>query len=196
MLSFSPLPPLLVQVISTLHHAAYVGRPFCRFSHPHLTHFSDGLAVSGGAPKIFSRTTRSGLPHVAVGVCSCFALLAYMTNKPGSAFAWFSGFSSTAGLTTWFGIGVTYLRFYKGLKTQGIDRKMLPFASRMQPYAGWWCVLGTAFILFVRVLRSRVKRPRSLTLTACRLSCTVITNLFSSALGMFSSSTTGLPPRS
>ncbi|KAF8550181.1 amino acid permease [Imleria badia] len=108
-----------------------------------------GLAVSGSAPRIFSRTTRSGLPHVAVGVCSCFALLAYLTIKegPGKVFAWFSGFSSTAGLVTWFGIGVTYLRFYEGLKAKRIDRKTLPFASRIQPFAAWWCVCGSGFSL-------------------------------------------------
>ncbi|KAF8550183.1 hypothetical protein OG21DRAFT_1487961, partial [Imleria badia] len=108
-----------------------------------------GLAVSGSAPKIFSRTTSSGLPHVAVGVCSFFALLAYLTIKdgPGEVFIWLSDFCSTAGLVTWFGIGVTYLRFYEGLKAQGIDRKTLPFASRVQPYAAWWCVCGSGFSL-------------------------------------------------
>jgi len=109
-----------------------------------------GLAVSGSAPKIFSRTTRSGLPHVAVGVCSCFAFLAYLTVKdgPNTVFNWLSGFCTTAGIITWFGIGVTYLRFYKGMKAQGIDRrKKLPFAPRVQPFAAWWCVCGTAFVL-------------------------------------------------
>ncbi|KAI9567927.1 amino acid permease [Boletus coccyginus] len=37
-----------------------------------------GLAVSGSAPRIFSRTTRRGLSHVAVVTCSCFAFLAYL----------------------------------------------------------------------------------------------------------------------
>ncbi|KAF8431958.1 amino acid permease [Boletus edulis BED1] len=109
-----------------------------------------GLSVSGSAPKIFSRTTRSGMPFVAVGTCSCFAFLAYMTlgNSSGIVFTWLSNFTATAGLVTWFGIGVTYLRFYKGMKAQGIDRKKLPFAPRFQPYAGWWCVCGSAFVLF------------------------------------------------
>jgi len=108
-----------------------------------------GLAVSGSAPKIFSRTTRSGLPHVAVGVCSCFAFLAYMTlgNSSGIVFTWLSNFSATAGLITWFGIGVIYLRFYEGLKAQDIDRKTFPFAPRMQPFAGWWCVCGSGLML-------------------------------------------------
>jgi amino acid transporter len=117
-----------------------------------------GLAVSGSAPKIFSRTTRSGLPHVAVGFSSCFAFLAYLTVKSGSneVFTWLSGFCATAGLVTWLGIGVTYLRFYEGMKAQGIDRQKLPFAPRVQPFAAWWCVCGNALVLFVRVPRSRM----------------------------------------
>ncbi|KAI9567929.1 amino acid permease [Boletus coccyginus] len=109
-----------------------------------------GLSVSGSAPKIFSRTTRSGIPHVAIGFSSCFAFLAYLTtgNASGEVFSWFAGFSTTAGLVSWFGIGVTYLRFYKGMKAQGIDRKTLPFASKLQPYAGWWCVCGSGLVLF------------------------------------------------
>ncbi|KAG8221744.1 amino acid permease [Butyriboletus roseoflavus] len=109
-----------------------------------------GLAVSGSAPKFFSRTTRSGLPYVAVSICSAFAFLAYMTlgTSSGIVFTWLSNFSATAGLVTWFGIGVTYLRFYYGLKAQGIGRETLPFAPKVQPYAGWWCVCGSGFVLF------------------------------------------------
>jgi amino acid transporter len=114
---------------------------------------SDGLAVSGSAPKIFSRTTRSDLPYVAVGLSSCFAFLAYLMVKSGSneVFTWLSGFCATSALITWFGIGVIYLRFYKGMKVQGIDRQTLPFMPRVQPFVAWWCVCGTAFVLFVRV---------------------------------------------
>ena len=113
---------------------------------------SDALANSGSAPKIFSRTTAFGLPYVAVGTCSSLSLFAYLTLGDGSrkVFAWFADFGATAGLVTWLGIGVTYLRFYQGLKAQGIDRKTLPFAPRVQPFAGWWCVCGSGLILVVR----------------------------------------------
>ena len=114
--------------------------------------------MSGSAPKMFSRTTRSGLPYIAVGVCSFFAFLAYMTlgSSSGIVFTWLANFSATSGLVTWFGIGVTFLRFYHGMKAQGIDRKTLPFASRMQPFAGWWCVCGSGFMLIVGVSHSCV----------------------------------------
>ena len=152
--------------------------------------------MSGSAPKIFSRTTRSGLPHVAVGVCSCFAFLAYLTvnNGPTEAFKWLSGFCATAGFITWFSIGVTYLRFYKGMKAQGIDRKaFLPFAPRVQPFAAWWCVCGTTFVLFVRPSFSRVETI----VTKVHLTPgTSVMNHSSLALGTCSSTVTGLLTRS
>ncbi|KAF8552180.1 amino acid permease [Imleria badia] len=77
-----------------------------------------GLAASHSAPKIFLRISRSGLPYVSVAFCACFSLLAYMAignNSSGMVFSWFSSMVATCGLTTWFGIGVIYLRFYSGL---------------------------------------------------------------------------------
>ena len=67
-------------------------------------------------------------------LCSQFQLRTgsvSLGNGSGKVFTWFSAFSSTDGLVVWFGIGVTYLRLYKGLKAQGIDRKTLPFAPRV-----------------------------------------------------------------
>ncbi|THH34160.1 hypothetical protein EUX98_g42 [Antrodiella citrinella] len=100
-----------------------------------------GLAMVGNAPRIFARTNNRGLPYMAIGFCTLFAFLAFMGVKSGSGqvFNWFANMTSIAGLMTWFGISVTYLRFYKGYKAQGLDRKKLPYASPLQPYAacGW-----------------------------------------------------------
>jgi len=69
-----------------------------------------------------------------------FAFLAYMGINSGSGkvFGWFANMTSVAGLMTWFGITVTYIRFYKGMQAQGFDRSKLPFASKFQPYAAWY----------------------------------------------------------
>ncbi|KAG2146553.1 amino acid permease [Suillus bovinus] len=109
-----------------------------------------GLAASGNAPKIFLKTTRNGLPYVAVLFSAAFSLLAFMavSTGAGSVFNWFANMTSIAGLMTWFGISVTYLRFYKGMKVQGIDRKTLPYYTNLQPFAAWWGVLATITICF------------------------------------------------
>ncbi|KAI0784619.1 amino acid permease [Abortiporus biennis] len=99
-----------------------------------------GLAANGNAPKIFLKTTRHGLPWVAVAFQSSFGLLAYMGIKAGSGrvFGWFGNMTSIAGLMSWFGISIIYIQFYKGLKAQGFDRKTLPYRSPLQPFAAYY----------------------------------------------------------
>ncbi|KAH9025057.1 amino acid permease [Lactarius hengduanensis] len=107
-----------------------------------------GLAIAGNAPAIFKKTLRNGLPVTALIASSSFALLAYMGVHSGSGkvFTWFSNMTSVAGLLTWFGISYTYTRFYAGLKAQGIDRKGLPFSSRLQPFAAWYSAVSCLVI--------------------------------------------------
>ncbi|KAH9858980.1 amino acid permease [Lenzites betulinus] len=108
-----------------------------------------GLALNGNAPKVFLKTTRHGLPWVAVASCASVGLLAYMGLQSGSGkvFGWwvpliFGLMTAIAGLSSWFGIGVTYIRFYRGLKAQGIDRNSLPYHSPLQPFAAWYATIG------------------------------------------------------
>jgi amino acid transporter len=107
-----------------------------------------GLAISGNAPSIFKKTLRNGLPVTALLMSSAFSLLAYMGVHSGSGkvFNWFANMTSVAGLLTWFGISFTYIRFHAGMKAQGIDRKTLPFSSRLQPFAAWYAAISCLFI--------------------------------------------------
>ncbi|RPD63001.1 amino acid permease [Lentinus tigrinus ALCF2SS1-7] len=106
-----------------------------------------GLSLAGNAPKIFTKVNKNGLPWVSLIFCALFSTLAYMgvSSGSGKVFNWFVNMTSIAGLMTWFGITVTYVRFYKGFKVQGFDRKTLPYAHFLQPYAAWyamfWCIL-------------------------------------------------------
>ena len=74
-----------------------------------------------------------------------------MGVKKGSnlVFTYFSAITSIAGLLTWFGISITYIRFYKGMKAQGFDRAKLPYHSKLQPYAAWYAVCSIGVIMFV-----------------------------------------------
>jgi amino acid transporter len=117
-----------------------------------LTDFTtDGLAAVGNAPKIFLKTSRNGLPYAAVIFTSLFALLGYMGTEEGAGrvFGWFANLTAVAGLMAWFGIGAIYLRFYQGLKAQGIDRRTLPYHSNLQPYAAWYASIACLVVSFV-----------------------------------------------
>lgn len=72
-----------------------------------------------------------------------------ISSGAGKVFNWFANMTSVAGLMTWFGICVTYIRFYAGLKVQGIDRTTLPFYTRLQPYAAWYGAISTFIICLV-----------------------------------------------
>ncbi|KAF8203090.1 amino acid permease [Pholiota molesta] len=110
-----------------------------------------GLAAVGNAPKIFLKTSRNGLPYAAVIFTSLFALLGYMGTEEGAGrvFGWFANLTAVAGLMAWFGIGVIYLRFYQGLKAQGIDRRTLPYHSNLQPYAAWYASIACLVVSFI-----------------------------------------------
>jgi len=109
-----------------------------------------GLAVARNAPAIFRRTNRKGLPWVALLTSTAFAFLAFMGVSAGSGkvFGWFANMTSVAGLMTWFGIAVTYIRFYAGMKAQGLDRSKLPYHSKLQPYAAWYAAISCLLICF------------------------------------------------
>jgi amino acid transporter len=68
----------------------------------------------------------------------------------GKVFGWFANMTAVAGLMTWFGIAVTYIRFYAGTKAQGLDRSKLPYSSKLQPYAAWYAAISCLLICFVR----------------------------------------------
>ncbi|KAL5519449.1 hypothetical protein ACEPAH_1132 [Sanghuangporus vaninii] len=103
-----------------------------------------GLALGRNAPGIFRSTTRGGLPLAAIAFTASFSVLAYMSVSSGSGkvFQWFVNMCSVAGLMNWFSIAVIYIRFYKGLVAQGIDRSKLPYHHKLNPYAAWYAVIA------------------------------------------------------
>ncbi|KAM0752661.1 hypothetical protein T439DRAFT_286816 [Meredithblackwellia eburnea MCA 4105] len=99
-----------------------------------------GLSLKGNAPKICARVNSWGLPWVSVLVGTAFSLLSYMSAgaaKAGEVFGWFANMTSVCGLITWAGIAFTYIRFFNGLRAQGIQRtnETLVYRAPLQPYA-------------------------------------------------------------
>ncbi|KAK0440805.1 amino acid permease [Armillaria borealis] len=109
-----------------------------------------GLAATGNAPRMFLITLKNGLPIISILTCASFGLLAYMSvnDEAGKVFGWFANLAAVAGLMSWFGISITYIRFYAGLKAQGIDRKKLPYYNRLNPYLAWYSMIFSIIIVF------------------------------------------------
>lgn len=111
-----------------------------------------GLALTHNAPRIFARTTARGLPYVSVIFCALFGALAYMSlsSGAGNVFNYLANLTATAGLLTWWGIVFTYIRFHKGCKEQGIDRKSLPYWGYINAgaFGAWYALILISIVLF------------------------------------------------
>lgn len=110
-----------------------------------------GMAVHGHAPAIFKRTSRFGIPYVAVMFYGLFMGLGYMTlsSSASNVFSWMQSIVSISTLVNFICICIVYLRFIYGCQKQGIDRhKELPWAAPFQPFTTWASLLIFVFLLF------------------------------------------------
>jgi amino acid transporter len=110
-----------------------------------------GMALEGKAPRVFLRCTRKGVPIYAVGVVLLIALLAFLqvSNNAAIVLQWFVNLVTASQLINFSVMAVTYLRFFKALKAQGIDRRTLPYTAMLQPYAAWYALAGCFVMTFV-----------------------------------------------
>lgn len=108
-----------------------------------------GMAREGHAPRFFLKTNRYGIPWICVALYGAFIALAFLSLSDGAntAFSWLQDLVSVAALCNWIVICGVYLRFYYGMKKQGISRSELPWAAPLQPYLAWISFL--AFILLL-----------------------------------------------
>lgn len=108
-----------------------------------------GMAREGHAPKIFLRTNRYGIPWLAISLFSLFICLAFLSLSEGAnvAFGWLQDLVSVAALCNWMIICGVYLRFYYGMKKQGIPRSALPWAAPFQPYLAWISLIAFGILL-------------------------------------------------
>ncbi|EED21242.1 amino acid transporter, putative [Talaromyces stipitatus ATCC 10500] len=109
-----------------------------------------GLSRDGHAPKFFQKCNRFGVPHYAVGLTCVLLPLVYLNvgQNTSVVFGWFVNITTVAGLIGWMVIEITYLRFYYGLKAQGIPRDELPYHGPLQPYNAWATLIMVFLVVF------------------------------------------------
>ncbi|ESZ92453.1 putative arginine transporter [Sclerotinia borealis F-4128] len=107
-----------------------------------------GLAEGHCAPRIFMKTSKSGVPYYAVAFSSAFGLLAFMNESAGggTAFEWLQNISSVAGFITWACICGCHIAFMKALKARGVSRDRLPYKALWQPWFAWY---GLVFMVLI-----------------------------------------------
>ncbi|KAJ7195778.1 amino acid permease-domain-containing protein [Mycena pura] len=109
------------------------------------------LAQEGKAPRILARVNGNGVPIVSLAVSALFACFGYLARGQAGAndaFNWLTNLVTLGTLITWIGIALAHIRWYRGMKVQGLSRDELPFKSWTEPYGAWTVLVSFSIILF------------------------------------------------
>jgi amino acid transporter len=106
-------------------------------------------ALDGKAPA-FLKFEKFGVPYGCVGATTLLSCLVYLNvnNRSAEVFFWISNLSAVSTLIVWASVSYTYLRFYEGLKHNGISRDTLPYKSPMQPFLAYFAICFCITIAF------------------------------------------------
>ncbi|KAG0141057.1 hypothetical protein CROQUDRAFT_52279 [Cronartium quercuum f. sp. fusiforme G11] len=129
-----------------------------------------GLALAENAPAILRRTNSHGVPWLCVMVSSAMGLLSLMSvggRGAGQVFTWLATMSSVAGLQTWIGILITYIRWNLGVKAQRLNRSEFPYRSYFRQWGAWYgltlCSLILLFNPFTVFIKGKWSTPTFIT---------------------------------
>lgn len=105
------------------------------------------IAQEGNAPKVLTRTTKSGIPLLALLFSSIIAGAVFLSSRfgQGQLFVWLLNISSLSGFIAWFGIALCHYRFRKAYLAQGRKLSDLPYQAKGFPF-------GPLFALCLSVL--------------------------------------------
>ncbi|KAJ6438132.1 proline-specific permease [Purpureocillium lavendulum] len=106
-------------------------------------------ALDGKAPKIL-RWERFGVPYGCVAATTALSCLVYLNvnNRSAEVFFWISNLSAVSTLIVWASVSYTYLRFYHGLRYNGISRDTLPYKSPFQPFLAYFAIVFCLVVAF------------------------------------------------
>ena len=107
------------------------------------------LALEGRAPRFLTKCTKNGVPIYCFAIVMCFPFLSFLQVSGGSAQAleWLVALITAGGLINYFVISVTYIRFWKAVKAQGVNRDEFPYKGWFQPYSAWIALCVETFVI-------------------------------------------------
>jgi amino acid transporter len=79
-----------------------------------------------------------------------------------------------SSLIAWISICACFVRFYRALKIQGIDRKNLDLRGWFQPYMAWICIVSFTVILFFNGFQSFIHKFSVSDFFACYITLPVV----------------------
>lgn len=111
-----------------------------------------GLAKNRLAPRFLAKTTKQGVPYIAVLTTALFGALAYMETTTGgqNAFNWLLNITAVAGFFSWLLISFSHIRFMQALKFRGISRDDLPFKAALMPGLAYYAAFFMTVIIIIQ----------------------------------------------
>ncbi|MDU0969298.1 MAG: amino acid permease [Actinomycetaceae bacterium] len=107
------------------------------------------LAKSGKAPRIFSHTTKRGVPLAALIVTTLIGAMCFLSSLigDGAAYTWLVNASGLAGFITWMGIAWSHYRFRRAYMAQGHNLDELPYRASFYPMGPIVAMLMCAVVI-------------------------------------------------
>ncbi|KAF7715230.1 Uncharacterized protein PECH_008723 [Penicillium ucsense] len=108
-----------------------------------------GLALEGRAPRVLTKTTKSGVPIYCFAFVMIFPILSFLqvSNSSSIVITWFANLVTAGGLINYIVISITYICFHRACKAQGLDRRTFSYFARLQPFCAYaalvWMILVT-----------------------------------------------------
>ncbi|KAG7663641.1 ALP1 [[Candida] subhashii] len=131
---------IMTSVISAGNHALFAG-----------SRLAFNLGTQGYFPKIFTKVNRFKVPYVAVIVTWFLSGLCFGSAFVGAGelWSWLQSIVGLSNLISWWLIGVTSIRFRRGMAKQGKTKQIL-FKNWTYPYGPWFVVIFGGFIILVQ----------------------------------------------
>ncbi|KAI8265746.1 Dicarboxylic amino acid permease [Colletotrichum sp. SAR 10_98] len=111
-----------------------------------------GIAIDGKAPRIFTRTTKAGVPFVSLALCGAFCGLAYMSVSSSAAtvFNNLTSIVTVFGLLTWISILISHIFFCRAREAQQIDPAYIPYRA---PFGTWGSYIALGFLIILTLTK-------------------------------------------
>ncbi|RID88246.1 amino acid permease [Peribacillus asahii] len=105
------------------------------------------LAQQNEAPKSFERTTKSGIPGVAIIVSAVVLLIGVYLNYIVSekVFSWVTSIATFGAIWTWATILISHLRYRKGMTKE--EKKKLEYKMPWYPFSSYFALVFLAFVV-------------------------------------------------
>ncbi|KAF5331175.1 hypothetical protein D9619_005352 [Psilocybe cf. subviscida] len=144
-LNIPVLPHIVNALILTTVYSAANSYVFC------ASRTLYGLALEGKVPHIFTKCTKGGVPIYCLVITLGISTLAFLqlSNDTAVVLQWFVNLVTASQLLNYAIISLSYIRFHKALKVQGISRDTLPYKTRFQPFCAYYGLVCTFVMAFV-----------------------------------------------